>query len=142
MLSFVRLLVGCVINQDIDLSELFNRALGNLPAMILVTNVSGTAIPARPLSRTRSTVCSASECSLRYEISTSAPSRAYASATARPIPLSPPVMIAAFPLSFMPSVGTFTEIRLGLDLRFDTRPLLTLLRKRWLRPLLSWIGHI
>jgi hypothetical protein len=38
---------------------------------------------------------------LRYAISTSAPSRANAIATARPMPLSPPVMIAFSPSSLL-----------------------------------------
>ena len=47
---------------------------------------------------------SASPCSDRYEIATSAPSRAYASATALPMPESPPVtraFCAADPHSLM-----------------------------------------
>ena len=59
----------------------------------------GISTARRPASRTQCAVCSASSCSLRYEISTSAPSRANAIATARPMPLSAPVMIAALPFS-------------------------------------------
>ena len=53
----------------------------------------------RPASSTYPAVCLASSCSERYAMSTSAPSRANAIATARPIPLSPPVMMAALPVS-------------------------------------------
>src|SRR5687768_7502959 len=53
-------------------------------------------VPPRPASRTRRTVSVASSSSMppRYEIATSAPSRAKAIATALPMPESPPVMSA------------------------------------------------
>jgi len=52
----------------------------------------GTLTPIRPASCTSRRVSSASSCSLaKCEMRTSAPSRAKASATARPIPESPPV---------------------------------------------------
>lgn len=54
----------------------------------------GSVSASRPASSTTRAVCFASSCSLRYEIATWAPSRANASATARPIPLSPPVISA------------------------------------------------
>ena len=52
-----------------------------------------------PAALTWRTVSSASSCSLRYTITTFAPSLANAIATARPMPLSPPVMSAVFPSS-------------------------------------------
>jgi hypothetical protein len=44
--------------------------------------------------------------------------------------------------SLVPAVRSFARIRLRLHLGFDSRPLLTLLGNRCLRPLLSWIGHL
>lgn len=52
-----------------------------------------------PVSLTSRAVSLASRCSLRYTIATSAPSDANAKATARPIPLSPPVISATRPAS-------------------------------------------
>src|SRR5262249_4634963 len=48
----------------------------------------------RPSASTARLVVSASPCSSRYVIATSAPSRAWRTATARPIPESPPVISA------------------------------------------------
>lgn len=53
----------------------------------------------RPASSTRRTVSCASASSSRYETMTSAPSRANARATARPMPLSAPVITARLPSS-------------------------------------------
>jgi len=60
----------------------------------------------RPCSSTRRCVSFASLCSSRYTTATSAPSVAKAIATARPIPLSPPVMSATLFCSF-PLPGVF-----------------------------------
>src|SRR5690606_25439305 len=58
----------------------------------------GAVTTVRPASRTQCAVSRASSSSSgRYEITKSAPSRAYAIATARPIPASPPVLTAPRP---------------------------------------------
>lgn len=60
----------------------------------------GSSRALRPASRTSAAVLSASSCSSgRCTIAMSAPSRAYAIATARPIPESPPVISARLPSS-------------------------------------------
>ena len=59
-----------------------------------------------PSSSTRRAVSFASDFSSRYRIAIKAPSRAIATATARPMPLSPPVMTATLSLS-LPTPGYF-----------------------------------
>lgn len=89
-------------------------------------NSSPPASPAikrqRPrFSSTSRLVSSASSCSLRYTMAMSAPSFAKAIATARPIPLSPPVIMAALPSSF-PLPRCFESWETGLRSISDSCP--------------------
>src|SRR5688572_5245320 len=75
----------------------------------------------RPSASTSRFVSFASSCSLRYRHATSAPSLAKTIATARPIPLSPPVISATLPSSF-PHALYFGSLALGRGRIFDSSP--------------------
>ena len=83
--------------HDVDTHALLDRLLRQARCTICWQCTSspmspGTATPCRPAARTTRSVSWASGSSSgKYEMSTSAPSRVNASATARPMPLSPPV---------------------------------------------------
>jgi hypothetical protein len=64
-------------------------ALAAARRVSVIASLTPPANPCRPSSSTRRFVSSASACSERYAIATSAPSRAKSTDTKRPIPLSP-----------------------------------------------------
>ncbi len=87
-------------------------------------------------SRTRRSVSFASSCSSRQAMTTSAPSRAYASATARPMPLSAPVTSATtIRQPAIPAVALLSVVGLLAHLRLVSgRPLRCLAERRTSSP--------
>jgi hypothetical protein len=90
------MLLECgIVDENVQPSELIDRALDRLLAKLRVRNITGEdeAAPAFLLDSALRVLCV-------LAMATSAPSRAKRTATDRPIPESPPVMSATIPFSF------------------------------------------
>jgi len=115
-------LEGGVVDEDVDPAERVDGRFDDAFARGSLGAIAWNQQRSTPGSITRRSILFASACSLRYETATSAPSRAYASATARPIPLSAPVHerhTSGEPA--VPAVGLRAVARLLSHLGFHAR---------------------
>ena len=86
-----------VIDENVEAAELLDGSVDEFTAMRRIRYIAWNQDRPPSASSTQRAVSLASSCSQRYEISRSAPSRAKAIATARPIQESAPVISAARP---------------------------------------------